>query len=200
MARKTVKKKTTSARKKTTAAKKTFVKLSETAMKELAGKYSRSRDKRKARGVLLKKYGKTQTARISAMAKAMEKSATKTTAKTTSARKTTVTRKKTAARKTTSTPKATSAKTTSAPKATSAKTTTKKKSKGRIAQGNKLNKLMTARAKAEWSKRGNALVSAYKSSSYAKSPNRKNWNEWVKKCGNVILAGMVKQAATSTAK
>ena len=55
---------------------------------------------------------------------------------------------------------------------------------------------MTARAKAEYKKRGKALVSAYKKSAYAKNPNRKNWNSFVKKCGNVILAGMVKKIAT----
>ena len=173
MARKTVKRKTSSTRKKTTSSRAKFVKLSATEMKKVAAKYSRSRDKRKARGALLKKYGKTQMARISAMAKAMEK---KATAKTTSARK-----KTTSARK----------KTTSA-----RKTTTKKKSKGRVAQGNRLKKLMTARAKAEYKKRGIALVAAYKKSAYAKNPTRKNWNNFVKKCGNVILAGMVKKVAT----
>ena len=178
MARKTVKRKTSSTRKKTTSSRAKFVKLSATEMKKVAAKYSRSRDKRKARGALLKKYGKTQMAKISAMAKAMEK---KATAKTTSARK-----KTTSARK----------KTTSARKTTSKKTTTKKKSKGRVAQGNRLKKLMTARAKAEYKKRGKALVAAYKKSAYAKSPTRKNWNNFVKKCGNVILAGMVKKVAT----
>jgi hypothetical protein len=183
MARKTTKK--TAARKTTRkpAAKKTakFVKLTKTKMKELAGKYTRSRDKRKARPKLLKKYGKVQTAAIVAMAKKMEAAAAK---KTTSSR----TKKSTSTR----------ARKTSSARVTTKKTTSSrtKKSAGRVKQGNKLAKLMEGRAKKELKARKNALIAAYKRSAYAKNPTRKNWNKFVKTCGNVQLAGMVKKLAT----
>ena len=156
---------------KTTSKRATFPKLTAAQMKELAGKYSRSRDKRKARPKLVKKYGKVQAGKIVAMSKKMEASAAKAK-KTTSARKKTTSARK----KTTSARK----KTTSARKP--------KKSPGRVKQGKKLQSAQKKLAAAEFKKRKKALIAAYKK-------HRGSWAKWVGKCKSVALAKMVKDAA-----
>ena len=155
---------------KTTSQRSKLPKLSAAQMKELAGKYSRSRDKRKARPKLIKKFGKVQAGKIIAMAKKME-AATDKAKKTTSARK-----KTTSARK----------KTTSTKKTTSARKP--KKSPGRVRQGKKLQSAQKKLAAAEFKKRKKALIAAYKK-------HRGSWAKWVGKCKSVALAKMVKDAA-----